>query len=412
VRLNYVSPESLRMPASVEAAEGAGMEIAGVIAGAGRAATVLLFAGVGQFLGKSLRDLKDADAESTFFSNVGLFIPGERREGTPMKGTLLAVPNDRLSSAAGLGYRKFAREFRQILRAVLLMQEARNPPDFVKQLRLSNAAVTQREHDREEIPTSPVVKFVYDVLCKFIDIAFADRPIARFWFLETVARMPYFAYMTTLHLYETLGWWRSPELREVHAAEEDNESHHLMIMEALGGDLVWLDRFLAQHGAIAYYWMLVGFFFVDPKFSYNFSRLLEMHAVDTYGEFVDANEEFLKTIPAPPVAVEYYRSDNVYMFDKFQTSQQALPPEQWRRPPCSTLYDVFSNIRDDEWEHVKTMTSCESWVSGAAGSPVRLGAAVITPERYERELKATPEGREAWKVWSETINAWARSQRE
>lgn len=110
--------------------------------------------------------------------------------------------------------------------------------------------------------------------------------------------------------------------------------------------------------------MLVGFFFVDPKFSYNFSRcvwplrlhppyllpirpmpfslcseagggwleswiflhwcyfshtsrltlplptdgcplgdrLLEMHAVDTYGEFVDANEEFLKTIPAPPVA--------------------------------------------------------------------------------------------------------------
>ena len=26
---------------------------------------------------------------------------------------------------------------------------------------------------------------------------------------------------------------------------------------------------------------------------------------------------------------------------------------------CSNLYDVFSNIRDDELEHVKTMKACE-----------------------------------------------------
>lgn len=45
-----------------------------------------------------------------------------------------------------------------------------------------------------------------------------------------------------------------------------------MIMESLGGDAVWLDRFLAQHGAIVYYWVLVTLFFIDPKFSYNFSR--------------------------------------------------------------------------------------------------------------------------------------------
>lgn len=78
------------------------------------------------------------------------------------------------------------------------------------------------------------------------------------------------------------------------------------------------------------------------------------------------------------------------MFDDFQTSKQAEP----RRPPCecafcytpaclrtarrrfplaaascethyclvcrcSNLYDVFSNIRDDELEHVKTMVACE-----------------------------------------------------
>ena len=26
---------------------------------------------------------------------------------------------------------------------------------------------------------------------------------------------------------------------------------------------------------------------------------------------------------------------------------------------CSNLYEVFCNIRDDELEHVKTMTACE-----------------------------------------------------
>ena len=31
--------------------------------------------------------------------------------------------------------------------------------------------------------------------------------------------MPYFAYTTCLHLYETMGWWRTAELRRVHFAE-------------------------------------------------------------------------------------------------------------------------------------------------------------------------------------------------
>jgi len=35
------------------------------------------------------------------------------------------------------------------------------------------------------------------------------RPIQRFWFLEMVARMPYFSYITMLHLYESFGWWRA-----------------------------------------------------------------------------------------------------------------------------------------------------------------------------------------------------------
>jgi ubiquinol oxidase len=90
-----------------------------------------------------------------------------------------------------------------------------------------------------------------------------------------VARMPYFSYTTALHFYESLGWWRGGGLRLVHFAEEWNELHHLLIMEALGGDRRWQDRFLGQHAAIVYYWALVLCFFVSPKWSYKFSEMLE-----------------------------------------------------------------------------------------------------------------------------------------
>ena len=38
-----------------------------------------------------------------------------------------------------------------------------------------------------------------------------------------------------------------------------------------------------QHAAILYYFILTGLFFVSPQLAYNFSELIEAHAVDTYG---------------------------------------------------------------------------------------------------------------------------------
>jgi hypothetical protein len=58
-------------------------------------------------------------------------------------------------------------------------------------------------------------------------------------------------------LYELLGWWRrSSELQRVHFAEQWNEYQHLLVMESLGGDRSWRDRFLAQHAALAYFGLL------------------------------------------------------------------------------------------------------------------------------------------------------------
>lgn len=82
-----------------------------------------------------------------------------------------------------------------------------------------------------------------------------------------------------LHLYETLGWWTiGTDVRRVHFAEEWNELHHLQIMEALGGDNRWLDRFLARHSAILYYWVINLLFVYSPRLAYNFSELIESHA--------------------------------------------------------------------------------------------------------------------------------------
>jgi ubiquinol oxidase len=154
----------------------------------------------------------------------------------------------------------------------------------------------------------------------------------------------------------------------------------------LGGDRLWFDRFVAEHSAVLYYWLLVAIYALAPRQAYRFSELVELHAFDSYDQFCKENDSRLKEIPPPLVAARYYRSqETLYMFDGFQdacaegerraaeavlrageegassaSSSLVSPssPRPPRRPPCNNLYDVFINIRDDEAEHVVTMKAC------------------------------------------------------
>lgn len=270
-------------------------------------------------------------------------------------------------------------------------------PACLEALKLDAEKVAAREQKRGVPESSPVVKVLFFSLCWALDRIYEDRPIHKFWVLETVARIPYFSYISVLHLYESLGWWRTPQLRHIHSAEEDNELHHLLIMEALGGNSLWFDRFVAQHAAIAYYWLVTGLFVANPELAYNFSLLVEEHAYVTYQEFVEENKELLRRIPPPPVATEYYVSGDLYYFDKFQTSRQASTSGNGervrRRPPCENLLDVFRNIRDDEFEHIQTMAACQRWWSGKG------------PSALPEEDQPTAQQRQDWLDWSARVNS-------
>ena len=194
----------------------------------------------------------------------------------------------------------------------------------LKTLQLDDHKVAQAEREREaengKVEAPLIVRWTYNSLCWMLDVLYAGRPVQRFWVLETVARIPYFSYISMLHLYESLGWWRAgAEVRKVHFAEEWNELHHLQIMESLGGDQLWVDRFVAEHAAVFYYWALMVMYALSPSSSYALSELIEHHATDTYTVFAEQNKEILKTIPPPLVALNYYKSGDLYMFDSLCT---------------------------------------------------------------------------------------------
>lgn len=202
-----------------------------------------------------------------------------------------------------------------------------------------------------------------DSVIKILDTLYHDRNYARFFVLETIARVPYFAFISVLHMYESFGWWRRADYMKVHFAESWNEMHHLLIMEELGGNAWWFDRFLAQHIAIFYYFMTVLMYALSPRMAYHFSECVESHAYETYDKFIKDQGEELKNLPAPKIAVDYYTGGDLYLFDEFQTSREP----NTRRPKIDNLYDVFMNIRDDEAEHCKTMKACQT--HGSLRSP-------------------------------------------
>ena len=128
---------------------------------------------------------------------------------------------------------------------------------------------------------------VLNVTVAILDFLYRNRPSQRFWVLEVIARAPYFAFISVLHLRESLGL-RGEEhiyLMKEHFYQALNETEHLEEMEAREGNKYWIDRFLAKHLVILYYWIMVGYYVLNPINAYDINMKIEKHAFETYTKY-------------------------------------------------------------------------------------------------------------------------------
>ena len=228
-----------------------------------------------------------------------------------------------------------------------------------------------------------VIDTVYDIICLLYPVTGSERDFARFYVLETVARVPYFAYLSVMHLRETFGD-RDPgdsERMRTHYAEADNELHHLLIMESLGGNSSAVDRTLAQSMAFFYFWYVTVVYSFSEPAAYHLSELIEDHAFNTYDQFLKDHGPQLKDMPVPDIARKYYERDDPYLRDQFLTVKETDGGFTSRsRPPLESLYDVFVNIRNDEKEHWKTLCNLvqfDDLGGDAAGAPEATRPCVV-----------------------------------
>ncbi|KAM0021814.1 putative ubiquinol oxidase (non-electrogenic) [Helianthus debilis subsp. tardiflorus] len=301
--------------------------------------------------------------QAVFVMAVASFLPSIF---SPSTNLLLRLRGSRSFSPTSIAHFHSRRRRLCKLRATILRENEKVVVEETFQPKTSPNDDTNNEPPEVQPPGSVekwVIKleqsiniFLTDSVIKVLDALYHDRDYPRFFVLETIARVPYFAFISVLHMYESFGWWRKSEYLKVHFAESWNEMHHLLIMEELGGNAWWFDRFLAQHIAIFYYFMTVFMYALSPRMAYHLSECVESHAFETYDKFIKEKGDELKKLAPSKVAVKYYTEEDLYLFDEFQTAR--LP--NTRRPIIQNMYDVFMNIRDDEAEHCKTMKACQT----------------------------------------------------
>ena len=134
-------------------------------------------------------------------------------------------------------------------------------------------------------------RFVLDITVAILDFLYQGRDYQRFWVLEEIARAPYFAFLSVLHFRESMGL-RGPEhihLMKQHFEQSVNETEHLEYMESRGGNLYFIDRFVAKHLVLIYYWSNVVYYWLAPRLAYHLSYEVEIHAAETYAKYLALN---------------------------------------------------------------------------------------------------------------------------
>ena len=129
--------------------------------------------------------------------------------------------------------------------------------------------------------------FILDTTIYILDFLYRGRSFPRFWVLEVIARAPYFAFISVLHIRESLGLRGEDHiyLMKEHFYQALNETEHLEEMELRDGNKHWIDRFFAKHLVLFYYWIMVVYYLIDPIDAYDINMKIEKHAFETYTKY-------------------------------------------------------------------------------------------------------------------------------
>ena len=143
--------------------------------------------------------------------------------------------------------------------------------------------------------------FFLNLTVQILDFLYKGRDYQRFWVLEEIARAPYFAFLSVLHFRESMGLRGADHLQlmQQHFEQSANETDHLEYMESKGGNLYFIDRFVAKHLVLIYYWVNVVYYWLAPKFAYHLSYEVEIHAAVTYAKHLakhGPNEKILEIL--------------------------------------------------------------------------------------------------------------------
>ena len=158
-----------------------------------------------------------------------------------------------------------------------------------------------------------------DITVAIIDFLYRGRHYQRFWVLEEIARAPYFAFLSVLHLRESMGL-RGPEhhfLMRQHFEQSVNETEHLEYMESRGGNAYWIDRAFARHLVLIYYWVNVVYYWLFPMSAYHLSLEVEEHAAQTYSDY-------LMYIDRSDKRIYEIMEDEIHHFEELRSAMELL----------------------------------------------------------------------------------------
>ncbi|KAB1206897.1 Ubiquinol oxidase, mitochondrial [Morella rubra] len=184
---------------------------------------------------------------------------------------------------------------------------------------------------KHHVPKAFLDKFAYRTV-KLLriptDIFFQRRYGCRAMMLETVAAVPGMVGGMLLHLkslrkFQHSGGWIKALLEEA-----ENERMHLMTMVELV-EPKWYERLLVLTVQGVFFNAFFVVYVLSPKLAHRIVGYLEEEAIHSYTEYLkDIDSGAIKNVPAPAIAVDY-----------------------WRLPKDATLKDVITVIRADEAHH-------------------------------------------------------------